>query len=373
MRDAPLLRRGVVTSRRLGIEEEMFLVDPRTGEPVPRSLAVGAVDDARPDGVPQDVTQELFLEQVETTTEPDLALDDVLGHVLAARRRAAADARAVGAALLPSSTSVVGRPSVVTPSDRYRRMAARHQDLFPDVAVCGMHVHVEVVDDEEAVRVVDRLAPWLPVVAALTAGSPFAAGADTGFASWRSRQWDRWPTAGPTAPFGGAAAYRRVVEGLVASGAAIDDGMVYLDARPGRATPTVEVRVCDVLADPAEAVAVAGLVRALVTTVAATEVEPWTVPVLRAARWLAQRDGVTAKLLHPVTARLVPAATATDALLSFVEGTLRRAGDLDPVAAAVGRLVADGGPATRARRVADGEPRRWAEHLLRSSREGLHG
>jgi carboxylate-amine ligase len=345
----------------------MFLVDPVNAVPVPRSGAVRAVDARRARDEPEEVTHELFLEQVETTTEPAVSLAEVRGHVLAARRRADEDAAAAGAALLPSSTAPIGRADSVTPTDRYRRMAALHPDLFPAVAVCGMHVHVEVRDDEEAVRVVDALAPWLPVVTALAAGSPFANGRDTGFATWRARQWDRWPTAGASGPFGGVAAYRAVVERLVASGAAVDEGMLYLDARLGRATPTVEVRVCDVQPDPDRAVALAGLVRALVTTVAeGAPSDPWPVPVLRVARWLAQRHGLAGRLLDPRTSEAVPAEDAVRTLLAAVDPALQAADDRTWVTDHVRRALDEGGPASLARSVAGGDPHRWARHLLRA-------
>lgn len=358
-------------TRLVGVEEEMFLVDPVSGRPLARSHRVREVDDRRPDAAPEDVVQELFLEQVETTTEPAADLDGLRAHVLAARRRASADADAVGAAILPSPTAVVGRARDVTPSPRYRRMASRHRDLFPDVAVCAMHVHVDVEDDEEAVRVVDRLAPWLPVVAALAAGSPFVHGVDTGYASWRGRQWDRWPTAGPTTPFGDAATYRQAVQAMIDSGAALDEGMVYLDARPGRSTPTVEVRVSDVLADVDDAVVVAGLVRALVTRVAepsgaasGEEPEPPRPEVLRAARWLAQHDGLGERLLDPWSGRPVPAAVAVGSLVQHVEGGFGSDDERALVVDGVRRLLSEGGPAGRARTVADGDASRWVRHLL---------
>jgi carboxylate-amine ligase len=356
-----------MTVRRIGVEEELFVVDPVTAVPVPRSGAVRAADAQRPPDAPEEVTHELFLEQVETTTEPAASLDEVRTHVLAARRRAHEDADEAGAALLPSSTAPIGRAESVTPTDRYRTMAERHADLFPAVAVCGMHVHVEVADDHEAVRVVDALGPWLPVVTALAAGSPFANGRDTGYASWRARQWDRWPTAGPAGPFGTIDAYRRTVEVLVGSGAALDEGMLYLDARVGRATPTVEVRVCDVQADPDRAVALAGLLRALVATVAGTTTpQSWPVPVLRAARWAAQRDGLTGTLLDPRSGEAVPAEQAVATLLTAVGPALHERGDHDVVTDQVRRTVEEGGPAQVARGVAQGDPHRWTRHLLRA-------
>ncbi|MCZ9344105.1 glutamate-cysteine ligase family protein, partial [Streptomyces sp. TRM76130] len=73
--------------------------------------------------------------------------------------------------------------------------------------VMGCHVHVSVDSDEEGVAVADRVRPWLSVLNALSANSPFWQGKDTGYSSYRSRVWQRWPSAGPTELFGSAERY----------------------------------------------------------------------------------------------------------------------------------------------------------------------
>ena len=117
-----------------------------------------------------------------------------------------------------------------------------------------MHVHVDVADDEEGVRVIDGLRPWLPLLTALTANSPYASGRDTGYASWRQQVWTRWPTSGTAEPFGSAAEYHRVRDTMIRLGAALDDGMLYYDARLSAAYPTVEIRVADTCTDLDDAV-----------------------------------------------------------------------------------------------------------------------
>ena len=71
-----------------------------------------------------------------------------------------------------------------------------------------MHVHVAVDSDEQGVAVIDRIAPWLPVLVAISANSPFNEGEDTGYASWRNESWGRWPSAAGTEQFGSLAGYR---------------------------------------------------------------------------------------------------------------------------------------------------------------------
>jgi carboxylate-amine ligase len=233
---------------------------------------------------------------------------------------------------------------------RYRRIGERFGRIGRTAGTLGMHVHVDIASDEEGVRVLDRLRPWLPVLVALTANSPYARNGDTGYASWRQLVWSRWPSAGPAEPFGSVAEYRRVSEALVASGAALDDGGLYFDARLAAQYPTVEIRVADVCTDVDDALLVAALCRGLVETLAD---EP-TVPelrsdLLRAASWRAARYGTDGELVHPVTGALTPAADVIAALVDRVGPALDRAGDLDLVADGVTRIATVGTGARRQR------------------------
>ena len=122
--------------------------------------------------------------------------------------------------------------------------------------------------EPEGVAVLDRIRGWLPCLLALSANSPFWQGHDSGYASFRSQVWGRWPSAGPTGLFGSAETYHATTRAMIASRTILDLGMVYFDARLSAQHPTVEVRVADVCLDADDAVLMAGLVRALVDTAA---------------------------------------------------------------------------------------------------------
>lgn len=343
-----------MTQRSVAVEEEMFLVDPRTRRLLASSDRVAGDSGADDD---HEVEQELFLQQVEIQSEPHADLPGLLSDLVAARAAAAQAAATEGAALAAMPTPVLDDDGDVTPKDRYRRMVRRFGEVGRRALVNGMHVHVDVTDDEEAVAVVDRLRPWLPLVLAMSAGSPFDHGVDTSFASWRAEVWESWPSAGPVEPFGDAAGYRRAVGALVASGAALDEGMVYLDARPARSFPTVEIRVADVCADLDDTVLVAAVSRALVDTVAeqwrsGEPPTPWRVDLLRAARWSARRDGLTRTLLDPTTGAPGPAEDVLQTMLATIAPSLDRHGDRVLVERAVARLLSDGTGAQRQRLVA---------------------
>jgi carboxylate-amine ligase len=343
--------------RTFGLEEELHLVDPGTGETTARSPQVLKAFGER--GVPgpasaprpasDELEGELFRHQLETRTDPALTADDALAQLEAARRTAARAARSVDAAVVAAGTlPLAARPARVSPQDRYRDIVDRFGAIARVAGTCGMHVHVGIDSDEEGVAVLDRLRPWLPVLLAISANSPYADGEDSGYASWRAQVWSRWPTAGPQEPFGSPQRYREVATALQEYGAARDTGMLYFDARLSVDHPTVEVRVADVCTDPADALLVALLTRGLVETVA----ERWRagepVPehrtdLLRAAHWRASRSGLADRLVHPVAGALRPAREVLDALVELVRPVLEEAGDLERVTDGVARVLAAGG------------------------------
>ena len=251
---------------------------------------------------------------------------------------------AIGVAPLSS------RGARVTRQPRYQRIADEFGDQGFAAGTLGMHVHIDVADDEEAVRVIDGLRRWLPLLVALAANSPYAGGADTGYASWRQQVSTRWPTAGQSEPFGSAAEYRRVTSAMIATGAALDPGMLYLDARLAADYPTVEIRVADACTEVADTLLVVALARALVDSVAAEgDAEHLRSDLLRAAHWRAGRYGLAGELVHPVTGELVDARDAVGALVAYVTPALDDAGDRSLVDEAIDRIWTVGGGARRQR------------------------
>lgn len=336
---------------RVGIEEELFVVDDR-GHVVPESEAV--VRAHRRLGPDEQLDHELFLQQIELQTGPHEDPDGLREDLVAQRSSAVAAARAVGLNAVAVPVDVLGgsepRP---TPESRYARMMARYGEIGRNGMTCGMHVHVEVAD-EDAIHVVDALRPWTPLLTALSANAPFFHGRDTHHASWRGHLWDTWPTAGPVETFGDLETYRAVVAQLIESGAALDEHMLYLDARIAERFPTVEVRVADACTDVEDALLVAEVTRGLVTTLAKepTEPAPWRLETLKAARWRARHDGLGGTLFDPVTRAFVPAEQALDSLVKTIGASLDEAGTRDRVTDGIHRLLTRGTGADRQRAVA---------------------
>ena len=139
----------------------------------------------------------LHREQVETGTRPCRELSELDAELRRTRTRARAAAHAAGAELAALATSPLPVRPTVSPGSRYRRMVERFGLTASEQLTCGCHVHVAITSAEEGVAALDRIRPWLAPLLALSANSPFWAGADSGYASYRSQVWGRWPSTGP--------------------------------------------------------------------------------------------------------------------------------------------------------------------------------
>jgi carboxylate-amine ligase len=331
--------------RTFGIEEEFLLVDPETGKVVERAAAVLRAVPAGKDVVDHELLEHLL----ETRTQPCSEMADARRQLVDARRLLGEAARDVGVAAVATGTAPFAVEAIeVSPKDRYRDMVNEFGATARNAGTCGMHVHVGISSREEGIGIIDRLRPWLPVVLALSVNSPYSEGHDSGYASWRSQVWSRWPTAGATELFGDPATYDALVGDLEAAGAARDAGMVYFEARLADAQPTVEVRVADVCTDVGDALVVAATVVAIATTAArewADDVppRPWRSELLRAAAWRAGRYGLAGSLVHPVDGVLAPARDVLGSLIERMRPALEEAGNLDLVTAGCERLLASTG------------------------------
>jgi carboxylate-amine ligase len=336
--------------RKLGVEEELLLVDPDTRRLTALAEHAVRAGEAAP-STEAPVERELFLQQVETQTPPTADPAELAEGLRAGRRALVEAAEAAGARAVAVGTPVLVDDDLdFTRKDRYLRIREEYGELARSSLASALHVHVDVDDDEEGVRVLDGIAPWLPLLLAASASSPYSHGRDTGHASWRAQQWGRWPSHGTGEPFGDVRTYREVTERQVDWGAALDQGMTYFDARLAQDYPTVEIRVADVCTDLDDALLVAVLCRALVETAAREEPVRWRSELLRAATWRASRDGLGGRLVGPSSQRLVTPRDALGELLDHVRPALHDAGDVELVESHLERLLARGSSATQQRR-----------------------
>ena len=337
----------------LGVEEELLAVGD-DGRPARGGAAVSArAADELDDG---SVQRELTTSQVETATAVCHDLADVRRALAAERATLGQAAREEGLRMLAVGAPPLGGEVEITALPRYAWMAEHYGALVDQAGTCGCHVHVGIgeteADRDRAARALGHLRPWLPVLLALSANSPYAAGRDTGHASWRTVLWGRFPQTAPPPVVASAAEYDERMQAMLATGAVRDEAMLYLWARLSAANPTLEVRAPDIGLSVDDAVLVAALTRALVTTSLAAADEPVPdVPdtLLRLAWWRAAHDGAEGALVDPVQGRPQAAADVAGRLLDHVRPALETAGDREEVEALSEQVLRGGTGAARQR------------------------
>jgi glutamate---cysteine ligase / carboxylate-amine ligase len=324
----------------VGVEEEFLLASASSPGLVAAGDEVVETAGTSSDG---QFEHEFKREQAELGTSPQESMSDLANDLVRRRVELAEAAQRRGVRVLASATSPLDEHATSTAGDRYERMTSLFGRIARIQLTCGMHVHVAVESPAEGVAVLDRIRGWLAVLLALSTNSPFLAGQDTDYASYRTVLWGQWPTSGVVDPFGGEEGYERARAALISSGAAMDDGMIYFDARLSARYPTVEIRVADVCVDPHDAVVIAALARALVSTAAqewadGRHVVPVRSELLRAATWRAARWGVEEDLVEVRTAEVLPAWDLIGRLVDWVTPSLERYGDSERVAAGLAEI-----------------------------------
>ena len=337
----------------LGVEEEYQIVDAQTRELRPRALRI--LPAAR-EAVGERVTPELYLSQIEIGTHVCRGLAEVRAELTRLRREVGAAAEGEGSRIAAAATHPFSHweEQEITPRRRYVGIAREYEQLAREQLIYGCHVHVGIRDREAAIQVMNRARPWLAPLLALSANSPFWLGWDTGYSSFRTQIWRRWPLSGTPQVFDSRAEYDALVAALVATGSAEDATKIYWDVRPSARFETLEFRVTDVCLTVDEAVMVAGLVRALARTcyeeaVRGEPLAPVRPELLRAAKWRAARYGLEADLVDVERGRAVPAGELVERLLARLRPALEADGDAEEVCELVRATLRRGNGAARQR------------------------
>jgi carboxylate-amine ligase len=284
-----------------GIEEELFLADAVTRATPERSLSAfhAAVHDQYPE-----VERELMQSQIEIASPPATSFDEARKYLGRLRSGIAEIAMKHGMLLLASGTHPLAHWSSQQNTDkpRYEAVTQEMQMVARRNHVCGMHVHVEVPESVDRIDLMNRLVPYLPLLLALSASSPFWQGRNTGLAAYRLCVWGELPRTGLPEIFADTEDYERFVDLMVRTGAIKDASFLWWAIRPSRKYPTIELRVADSCTSLDTSIAIAALYRCLVRYAVRTpELNKGLTGASRAIvtenLWRAQRYGIRADFI----------------------------------------------------------------------------
>jgi len=286
----------------VGVEEELWILDGETLElaPAVRKLLDGAERRTLP-GV---LKTELHASVVELTSEVADSPDEALDRIGILREAAAEIARANGLLVAAAGSHPTSHPDrqEIAPEERYRDFVEYAGPSARRQGVSGLHVHIGMPSADDCYRVMESILPWLPLVLALSANSPYFAGEETGMLSTRAEVLGFLPRAGAPPPVRSYEEWEAFVERMVATGLASTYTSFWWDVRLHPQFGTLEVRAPDQPTSLERTRAFVRLLHALCAWALDAPARPYDPSergIYAQNRWAASRFGPHGKLIHP--------------------------------------------------------------------------
>lgn len=356
----------------VGIEWEIMLADPMTGDLVDRAPQLLTALEEQSADARHTVTGELLTNTIEVTSGVGETVAQAVGDIAAAIAEVRAATEPAGIALLSAGSHPFAQwyDQRVTDKTRYHTLIERTQWWGRNMMIWGIHVHVGVEDKRKVIPLINALSTYLPHLQALSASSPFWAGERTGYASNRALVFQQLPTAGLPWPLRTWEDFESYLDDMQRTGVMADATEVRWDIRPAPRWGTIEVRACDGMSTLHELAAVAALVQVLVEHLSRQLDDGHTLEVLppwfhRENKWRAARYGLDATAIIAADGTQRPVRQHLDALVS----------ELAPIAddlgcgaefASIRTILQDGASYARQLAVADasGDLRAVVQHLI---------
>ncbi len=281
-----------------GVEEELMILDAETLEQRPASdVLIPAVAAGR-----GTVKTELFRSAIELNTDVCSSPADANAVLRELRRRTIAAARQMGLALAGAGShpSDVASDQPIADEPHYARFVEYAGPTARRQGVSGLHVHVGMPDAETCLRVLETVLPWLPLVLALSANSPWFEGSKTGMMSNRAEILGLLPRHGAPPYLERWSDWERLVAAFVRAGVVDNYNALHWDVRPHPSYGTLEIRIPD---QPTEIDSTCRFVELIHALCAWALEQPTPAPASRAVyeqnRWASARFGPRARLIHP--------------------------------------------------------------------------
>ncbi len=285
----------------LGVEEEFQVIDPVTRELTSHEqkiveAATGLLEDQ--------VKAEMHQAVVEVGTNICQNIDEARQQVAHLRRTVSSVAQSLGFAIGAAGTHPFSmwQTQLITEHPRYNEIVNELQDAARSNLIFGLHVHVGMPDKEMAIHIANSVRYFLPHIYALSTNSPFWEGRNTGFKSFRSKVFDKFPRTGIPDYFESFAEYENYVKLLVKTNCIDNAKKIWWDVRVHPFFDTIEFRICDVPMTVDETIAITALIQALVAKLYKLRAQNLNFMIYKRAlvnenKWRAGRYGIDGKMI----------------------------------------------------------------------------
>lgn len=246
----------------LGIEEEYMVVDPQTREL--KSHEQKIVSEGQKI-IKDKVKAEMHQAVVEVGTDICQDIDEAYRDVSTLRHTISQIAESLGFWTGASGTHPFSHweRQLITDHVRYNQIVNELQEAARSNLIFGLHVHVGMEDRKMAIHIANSARYFLPHVYALSTNSPFWEGRQTGYKSFRTKVFDKFPRTGIPDYFESIEAYENYVNLLIKTNCIDNAKKIWWDLRVHPFFNTVEFRICDVPMTINETIAIAALFQAI--------------------------------------------------------------------------------------------------------------
>lgn len=285
----------------LGIEEEYMVVDPITKEL--RSHEQKIVTEGQK-VIKDKVKAEMHQAVVEVGTDICADVDEAYKDVSTLRRTISGIADELGLWVGASGTHPFSHweSQLITDHIRYNEIVNELQEAARSNLIFGLHVHVGMETREMANHIANSTRYFLPHIYALSTNSPFWEGRKTGYKSFRTKVFDKFPRTGIPETFDTIEAYDNYVKLLVKTNCIDNAKKIWWDLRVHPFFNTVEFRICDVPMTVPETITIAALFQAVCAKIYKLRSQnlnfiQYSRALINENKWRASRYGIDGRLI----------------------------------------------------------------------------
>lgn len=329
----------------VGIEEEYMIIDPETYELKSHQNRIVEKTEQALEGK---VKAEMHQAVVEVGTSVCQHVEDARADIRRLRETIARIAQQEGLRCGASGTHPFSlwHQQSITENPRYHEIVNEMQDAARSNLIFGMHVHIGVETREMAIHIANSVRYFLPHVYALSTNSPFWEGRNTGFKSYRSKVFDKFPRTGIPDFFESIEEYDNYIKVLVKTNC-IDNGKkIWWDLRVHPVYNTIEFRICDVALTTDECITLAALFQALCAKLYKLRIQNMNYMIykrflINENKWRASRYGIDGLLIDFGKEVEVPVKLLIQELLDFIDDVLDDLGSRSAIQA-VDKILREG-------------------------------
>ena len=317
----------------LGIEEEYMVIDPRTREL--KSHEQKIVSEGQKI-IRDKVKAEMHQAVVEVGTDICRDIHEARKDVSTLRSTISRIAEDLGFKVGAAGTHPFSHweSQLITDHARYNEIVNELQEAARSNLIFGLHVHVGMETRQMANHIANSTRYFLPHIYALSTNSPFWEGRRTGYKSFRTKVFDKFPRTGIPDYFESIEAYDNFVKLLVKTNCIDNAKKIWWDLRVHPFFNTVEFRICDVPMTIDETICIAALFQAVCAKIYKLRSQnmnyiQYSRALINENKWRASRYGIDGHLIDFGKEEEVNTRVLIYELLDFIDDVVDPLGSRD--------------------------------------------